>query len=63
MTPTSFNRCNLPPWVIASAEFNDDPRPLEVQGVAASNAFFFRTLEATQDPAERARRLDDWLSV
>jgi NAD+--dinitrogen-reductase ADP-D-ribosyltransferase len=63
MPPSSFNRCNLPPWVIASAEFNDDPRPLEVQGVAAANAFFFRTLDDLADPAERARRLDDWLSV
>ncbi|MBK9518125.1 MAG: NAD(+)--dinitrogen-reductase ADP-D-ribosyltransferase [Anaeromyxobacter sp.] len=63
MRPTSFNRCNLPPWVIASAEFNDDPRALEVQGVREANAFFFRALDATDDPAERARRLDDWLSV
>ncbi len=63
MRPTSFNRCNLPPWVIASAEFNDDPRPLEVQGVHEGNAFFFKALDATPEPAERARRLDDWLSV
>ncbi|HTN51486.1 MAG TPA: NAD(+)--dinitrogen-reductase ADP-D-ribosyltransferase [Anaeromyxobacter sp.] len=63
MDRTSFNRCNLPPWVIASSEFNDDPRPLELQGVRASNAFLFRTLDAIPDPAERARRLDDWLSV
>ena len=61
--PTSFNRCNLPPWVIASSAFNDDPRPLEVQGVLQANAFFFRTLDGIADPEERARRLDDWLSV
>ncbi len=60
---TSFNRCNLPPWVIASHEFNDDPRPLEVQGVREANGFLFRTLDATGDPGERARRFDDWLSV
>ena len=63
MEPTSFNRCNLPPWVIASAEFNDAPRPVEIQGVEFSNAFLFRTLEGEPDPAERGRRLDDWLSV
>lgn len=63
MPPTSFNRCNLPPWVIASAEFNDDPRPLEVQGVREANAFLFRDLDALDDPAARARTLDDWLSV
>jgi NAD+--dinitrogen-reductase ADP-D-ribosyltransferase len=60
---TSFNRCNLPPWVIASTEFNDDPRPIEVQGVREANGYLFRTLDALDDPAERARRLDDWLSV
>ena len=63
MELTSFNRCNLPPWVIASRAFNEDPRPLEVQGVRQANAFLFRTLDATADPDERARRLDDWLSV
>jgi NAD+--dinitrogen-reductase ADP-D-ribosyltransferase len=63
MRPTSFNRCNLPPWVIASAEFNDDPRPIEVQGVREANAWLFRALDALDDPAERARRLDDWLTV
>jgi NAD+--dinitrogen-reductase ADP-D-ribosyltransferase len=63
MEPTSFNRCNLPPWVIASAEFNDDPRPIEVQGVREANAFLFRTLDGIDDPSERARRFDDWLSV
>ncbi len=61
--PTSFNRCNLPPWVIASAAFNEDPRPVEIQGVRSANAFFFRALDAIDDPEERARRLDDWLSV
>lgn len=61
--PTSFNRCNLPPWVIASAEFNEDPRPVEVQGVREGNAGLFRLLDGLADPAERARRLDDWLSV
>jgi NAD+--dinitrogen-reductase ADP-D-ribosyltransferase len=63
MERTSFNRCNLPPWVIASAEFNDDPRHIEVQGVREANAYLFRTLEGIDDPAERACRLDDWLSV
>ncbi len=60
---TSFNRCNLPPWVIGSSAFNDDPRPLEIQGVHQANAFFFRTLDAIDDPEERTRRLEDWLSV
>ena len=63
MERTSFNRCNLPPWVIASLEFNENPRPLEIQGVHHANAFLFRTLDTLDDPEERARRFDDWLSV
>ncbi len=63
MERTSFNRCNLPPWVIASREFNEDPRPIEVQGVREANAFLFRTLDAIDEPDLRARRFDDWLSV
>jgi NAD+--dinitrogen-reductase ADP-D-ribosyltransferase len=63
MERTSFNRCNLPPWVIASREFNEDPRPLEIQGVREANAWLFRTLDGLPDPDERARRFDDWLSV
>ena len=58
-----FNRCNLPPWVIASREFNEDPRPLELQGVAHANRFLFETLDRLEDPAARAKTFDDWLSV
>jgi NAD+--dinitrogen-reductase ADP-D-ribosyltransferase len=49
--------------VIASAEFNDDPRPIELQGVREANRPLFRTLDALEDPAARAQQLDDWLSV
>lgn len=58
-----FNLCNLPPWVIASREFNDDPRPLELQGVAQANRFLFEALARLDDPAARAKTFDDWLSV
>jgi NAD+--dinitrogen-reductase ADP-D-ribosyltransferase len=63
MDRTSFNRCNLPPWVIASCEFNDDPRPIEIQGVRAANRFLFDALDREPDPAARARSFDDWLTV
>ncbi|MGB8929920.1 MAG: NAD(+)--dinitrogen-reductase ADP-D-ribosyltransferase [Anaeromyxobacteraceae bacterium] len=63
MERISINRCNLPPWVIASREFNDDPRPLELQGVAHANRFLFEALGSLDDPAARARTFDDWLSV
>lgn len=58
-----FNRCSLPPWVIASREFNEDPRPLELQGVAHANRFLFETLDRLDDPTARAKAFDDWLSV
>lgn len=63
MTPTSFNRCNLPPWVIASRHFDEDPRPIEIQGVRESNRALFDALDGIDDPDARARRFDDWLSV
>jgi len=63
MQTTSLNRCNLPPWVIASCQFNEHPVPLEVQGVRSSNAALFRALDALDDPVARALRFDDWLSV
>jgi NAD+--dinitrogen-reductase ADP-D-ribosyltransferase len=49
--------------VIASREFNDAPRHLEIQGVRASNRFLFETLDRLDDPSARARTFDDWLSV
>jgi NAD+--dinitrogen-reductase ADP-D-ribosyltransferase len=60
---TSFNRCNLPPWVIASRHFDEHPQPIEIQGVRDANRFLFDLLERTADPEERARRFDDWMNV
>ncbi|MGA8892708.1 MAG: NAD(+)--dinitrogen-reductase ADP-D-ribosyltransferase [Anaeromyxobacteraceae bacterium] len=63
MNRTSFNRCNLPPWVIASREFDENPRPLELQGVREENRFLFDLLDRIDDPDERGRRFDDWMNV
>ncbi|MGC3998151.1 MAG: NAD(+)--dinitrogen-reductase ADP-D-ribosyltransferase [Anaeromyxobacter sp.] len=63
MAPTSFNRCNLPPWVIASPGFDEHPGPLEIQGVRQENRALFAALDRLEDPTERARRFDDWMSV
>jgi NAD+--dinitrogen-reductase ADP-D-ribosyltransferase len=60
---TSFNRCNLPPWAIASREYDENPRPLEVQGVREENRFLFDLLDRVDDPDERGRRFDDWMNV
>jgi NAD+---dinitrogen-reductase ADP-D-ribosyltransferase len=63
MTHLSLNRCNLPPWVIASRHFAEDPRPLELQGVRDSNRFLFQALDQEPDPARRGQKFHDWLSV
>lgn len=59
----SFNHCNLPPWVIASRHFNDNPHPLEIQGVRAANRFLFDRLDTIPDPAQRGEVFNDYMSV
>ena len=69
MSPTTsslssvFARCNLSPWTIASREFQDDPRPLEIAGVRAGDRRLFERLGGIADPAERSRTFHDYLSV
>jgi NAD+--dinitrogen-reductase ADP-D-ribosyltransferase len=59
----SYNQCNLPPWVIASRHFNDNPQPLEIQGVRAANKFFFDKLDSIDSAEERASVFNDYMSV
>ncbi len=59
----SFNYCNLPPWVIASRHFNDNPQPLEIQGVRAANRFLFDKLASIASQEERAVVFNDFMSV
>ena len=63
MNRSSFNRCNLPPWAIASPHLDEDPRPLAIQGVQEENRFLFDLLDGLDDPDERARRFDAWVDV
>jgi len=59
----SFNNCNLPPWVIASRHFNENPQPLEIQGVKEGNRFLFEKLAAIVSQEERALVFNDFMSV
>lgn len=59
----SFNHCNLPPWVIASRHFNDNPQPLEIQGVRRVNRFLFDKLDSIDSAEERACVFNDYMSV
>jgi len=57
------NHCNIPPWAIASTNFNDHPVPLGLDGVRASNRHLFERLTTLSDPLERGRVFHDYLSV
>jgi len=57
------NLCNLPPWVIASEEYNARPIPLHLSGVRESNAYFFKKIATVDDPHQRGRILDDFMDV
>lgn len=59
----SFNNCNQPPWVIASHHFNENPQPLEIQGVKSGNRFLFERLAGLSSQEERAMVFNDYMSV
>jgi len=58
-----INRCNLPPWIIGSEEFQADPRPIEIDGVRATDGRLFHMLEGVNDPEERSRLFHDYICV
>jgi NAD+--dinitrogen-reductase ADP-D-ribosyltransferase len=57
------NRCDQPPWVIASPRFNRHPLPLEIQGVRRAHQSFFSRLESLADPAGRQRCFRDYIDL
>src|SRR5512135_3369750 len=59
----SYNHCNLPPWVIASRHFNENPQLLEIQGVRQANRFLFDRLEANPSAEVRGEIFNDYMSV
>lgn len=59
----ALNCCDVSPWVIASAEFNERPGPLRLARVRESNPRFFAKLDATEDAGERGRIFHDYLAV
>jgi NAD+--dinitrogen-reductase ADP-D-ribosyltransferase len=63
MSSGSYNHCNLPPWVIASRHFNDNPQPLELGGVRQANRFLFQRLAGIDSATERAMVFHDYMSV
>ena len=57
------NRCDHPPWVIASHHFNRNPLPIEIQGVRRSHRSLFARLSRLQDPAARAVCFRDYMKL
>ena len=57
------NRCDQPPWVIASPRFNRHPLPLEIQGVRRAHRSFFSRLESLAGPAGRQRCFRDYIDL
>lgn len=59
----TLNLCDIPPWVLASREFNDCPRPIRIQGDIAADHRFFRSLDAVTCPHRRAELFTDYITV
>ena len=59
----SYNHCNLPPWVISSRHFNENPQPIQLMGVREANRFLFQRLEEIVSADERAVFFNDYMSV
>jgi NAD+--dinitrogen-reductase ADP-D-ribosyltransferase len=57
------NRCDLPPWLIASPHFNRNPRRIEIQGVRRAHRSLFARLDRLASPAARERSLRDYIDV
>ncbi len=57
------NRCDLPPWMIASPHFNRNPRPIEIQGVRRAHRSFFERLSRLAEPRARERAFRDYMDV
>ena len=61
--PIGLGRATLPPWVIASLDFQKHPRSLHIVGVRRDNQSLFVRLSSIDDPAERGRVFDDYMNV
>lgn len=63
MISTPLNRCNLPPWAIASQHYNLRPQPLEIQGVRHNGRPLFEKLEHLDNPEARGTVFHDFMDV
>lgn len=64
--PTTYSicsHCNLPPWMIASPEFQEHPQPLEIGQTLITDRRLWQRLAAIDSPEERGNVFHDYLSV
>jgi NAD+--dinitrogen-reductase ADP-D-ribosyltransferase len=61
--PISLNRCNIPPWAIASKHYNLKPQVIEIQGVRHNGRPLFEKLDAEEDPDARGMIFHDFMDV
>ncbi|MBI9090944.1 MAG: NAD(+)--dinitrogen-reductase ADP-D-ribosyltransferase [Desulfobacterium sp.] len=63
LSDCQFSLCSVPPWIIGSRGFNDNPGPLRIHGVRTTHAHFFSQLDHLSTWAERARIFQDYMAV
>lgn len=59
----NLTRCDLPSWILASAEFNARPQPIAIQGVLDRNRWLFARLDEIPGQPERALTFHEYMSV
>ncbi|MBF0460911.1 MAG: NAD(+)--dinitrogen-reductase ADP-D-ribosyltransferase [Magnetococcales bacterium] len=60
---TRFNRCDVPSALLVSLDFQRQPKPINLDGVAYIHKDLFLRLERLADPADRGRQFVDYLAV
>lgn len=59
----SINRCNLPAVILGSLTYQENPSPLEIDGVGDLHRDFFRMLHQREDSAERVALFQDYMRM
>lgn len=57
------NRCNLPPWELASLDFQENPSAIEIVGARQADARLFTLLDRIDDPSDRGAMFHEYLAV
>jgi NAD+--dinitrogen-reductase ADP-D-ribosyltransferase len=61
--PNAFSRCNHSPWVLASVEFQENPKPVRIGRVRENAQRLFDRLDAEENPARRGEIFHEFASV